>query len=255
MTTPTFFARVETSRQRLRNHPGHDQKSHGRKGGGVRESLAGAKTSDELNAAATAEAKRITGRDIPFDMAGVDVEIAREWAEGTLQGLERFPKAPLGAVRAKDFGSEASDVHTYAHALLPREAGAMYEIEFNSRTGSVDEMRRVMEMKNARGVFAFSNPTGAALHEFGHVVSESSGTSHAASTQARAYARSQPAGRGGSDKEDLVIMRDVSFYARRDSRELAAEGFADVMANGAGASETSKVIFSAIEAGYVRGGS
>lgn len=34
MRTPSLAARVTLSRQRLLNHPGHDQKSHGRKGGG-----------------------------------------------------------------------------------------------------------------------------------------------------------------------------------------------------------------------------
>src|SRR5688572_128754 len=84
-----FFAHVEMSRQRLENHPGHaDQSSHGRKKkggggqtppdkaasgtGGVRDAIGGATTTDELNAAAAAEAKRLTGRDIAFDMTGSD---------------------------------------------------------------------------------------------------------------------------------------------------------------------------------------
>lgn len=102
------------------NHPGHpDQKSHGRHGGGgVRDSLAGAGSIEELNAAATAEARRITGRDIPVDMTGADLQVAKEHLEGIMQGLDRFPEATLTGVYSygpgaakTSMGDEIARVH------------------------------------------------------------------------------------------------------------------------------------------------
>ena len=254
----------------LRHLPGkHDQSTHGHGGGGVRDSLAGAGTTQEIGAAASAEAKRITGRDIPFDYQDIEPQLAREYSEGVLQGLERFPSAPLGAVRAKDFPAERESEFTWAHTLPPESTGGQYEIEFNRSGEASERLNEILGMKQARGVFAYGDVRGLALHEFGHVMHESRGTSSRASELGRTYARERtarapaPAPRRGlfgrrpppvtgptqEEREDqrVFLLREISFYSQHNSHEFAAEAFADVMVRGAGASPLSHQVMDLLE--------
>lgn len=276
LTPPTTGRTIKARPSSLVAHlPGkHDQSTHGKGGGGVRESLAGAGTIGEINAAASAEAKRITGRDIPFDMAGSDPQLAREYSEGVLQGLERFPGAPLGAVRATDFPAGGNDTHTWAHALRPEQGtSGLYEIEFNRDADTAERMNQTLRMKQARGQFAYGDARGLALHEFGHVMHEGHGTTDTAHRIAwdRAKAKTlasrptpappsrQPWWRGGKKSEPagpsepsyddvrVTLMRDLSFYAVSNRHELAAEAFADVMVNGANASAISTEVMDQLE--------
>jgi len=85
----------------LRFNPHHDAQGKFASGPGVvRSSLTEAKTISQINAAASTEARRITGRNIHFDMTGSDPQTAREHSEGVLRGLERFPGANPGWTQA-----------------------------------------------------------------------------------------------------------------------------------------------------------
>ena len=248
----------------------HDQSTHGHGGGGVpRQSLQDAKTTAAVGAAAAAEAKRITGRDIPFDYQDIEPQLAREYSEGLLQGLERFPSAPLGAVRAKDFPSDRESEFTWAHTLTPATTGGQYEIEFNRSSDAAEQANKILGMKQARGVFAYGDVRGLALHEFGHVMHESRGTSSRASAIGRTYARERtarppaPAQRRGlfgrrpppvtgptqeeRDDQHIFLLREISFYSQHNSHEFAAEAFADVMVRGAGASPLSHQVMDLLE--------
>ena len=110
--TPTFLLRPPSilSRVYKRDSKGRFG-SGGGDGDGVREELVGASTIEEINTAASAEAKRITGRDIPFDMTGSDLTTAKEHSEGIMRGLERFPDARLDRVEVERMGDG-----TWAHA-------------------------------------------------------------------------------------------------------------------------------------------
>lgn len=102
-------------------------------GGGVRDALAGHATAEEVGAAAQAEAKRITGRDIEFDLAGSDTQLAAEHAEGILRGLERYPNTPLQRVQqggsryAEDqeaWASTSQDGHVITFTMDAQRYGA-----------------------------------------------------------------------------------------------------------------------------------
>jgi len=251
-------------------------------GGGVRESLAAASTTAEVGAAASAEARRITGRDIPFDYQDIEPQLAREYSEGVLQGLERFPTAPLGAVRATDFPADGEGEFTWAHAKRPENGtvSGQYEIEFNRQGEASERANEILDMKQARGVYVYGDVRGLALHEFGHVMHEGFGTASAASESAWKWAKQkatadQPApapaprkpwwrrdkgdsteaspGPSGDDQK-VVLMRELSFYAATNRHELSAEAFADVMVNGDGASEVSHQIMGQLEAKVHSGG-
>jgi len=242
-------------------------------------SLAEAKTTAEVAAAATAEAKRLTGRDIPFEFHDdVEPQLAREYSEGVLQGLDRFPDAPLGAVRTADFGAERrDDEFTWAHAVGPgdgRTASGKYEIEFNRKGEASERANEILHMKQARGAYAYGDVKGLALHEFGHVMHEGYGTAGEASdtawkwAEAKTLAAHPPAptpprrpwwrlGRAGTpeastgpshDDVRITLMRELSFYAVTNRHELAAEAFADVMVNGDQASDISRQIMGQLEA-------
>ena len=139
--------------------------SGGSGGTAVRDVLASAKTTSEVGAAAAAEARSITGRDIPFEFHDVELQLAREYSEGVLQGLERFPEAPLGAVRTADFPAERDQGnHTWAHTLTPEATTTgQYEIEFNRNGEVAQRANEILAMKEARGAFAYGDVRGLAL--------------------------------------------------------------------------------------------
>ncbi|MGE5828099.1 MAG: hypothetical protein ACM30G_06990 [Micromonosporaceae bacterium] len=230
--------------------------------GGVRDSLAGAKTIDDLNAAAMSEARRITGRDIPFDMTGSDLGIAKDHVEGIMQGLERFPDATLVGVHtygpgaaSTGFRTEVDRLHpdasavTQAHGVM--EGGRLVvksNVYFNTRNSEDPAAYRTMrETGHREGYLATGTPTGTALHEFGHVVTNQTGV------KAAAYDRAVEMADAAGVIPRTHISRQVSKYAASDMGEFAAEAFADVMTNGAGASEVSRAAFDVIESAYKEG--
>ena len=255
----------------LLNHPGHaDQKSHGRKKSGgdheVRDALAGAGTIGAISRAAAAEAKRITGRDILFEMDGSDPQTAREHAEGVLQGLERFPAANLGRVSVARLGPT-----TYAHA---DGNTIVFNSTYASRAGRAEYLKSLAvdvrgwdEGLQVYGISALKmsgfhtrnsgSPTAVALHEFGHVMDIA--TTHRRSgprvdeivqrATKREQAKQTVPGSPVSGSGDLVL-RTVSGYAMTNRTELIAEAFTDVMVNGSGASSVSRDIFGVLEDSY-----
>lgn len=241
------------------NHPGHSsQKSHGRKGG-VREGLARARSVDELNVAAMAEIKRITGRDIPVDMTGVDLQLAKEHLEGTMQGLERFPEAALvgvysyGPGSAKTVGGpEIARLHPDASAVTTAfgvSEGGKFVIKssvYVNARHSADPAgyRADKTAAHEDGYLVTASPTGTALHEFGHVVANQTGAKRDAYDSAVELADAA----GASPR--AYITNNVSGYASSDMAEFAAEAFADVMVNGSNASAASHAAFNVIESRY-----
>lgn len=231
--------------------------------GGVREALANAGDVPAINSAAAAEAERITGRTgdraIAFAFAGSDPQIAREHAEGILQGLERFPRAPLR--RVDDFNPDEPEslVH-YGHLADSMAYTSMGftqgSIHFNVRySGDPAKYGRALEhsaVPGPSGKAFLSDPTvtGVALHEFGHILTSRHGEEGTppkvpAVKIATEMAREQ-SGRGIT----TYVRGELSEYATSNSHELNAEAFADVMAHGDGAAPVSRAIFVEIEALY-----
>lgn len=285
MLTATFGTRIAQSRQRMtvldrtykRDKDGQFASGGG---GGVRDSLANAGTVGEVASAAAAEAKRITGRDIPFDYQDIEPQLAREYSEGVLRGLERFPGAPLGAVRAAEFPAErGEDQFTWAHTVPPAgTASGQYEIEFNRNGEVAQRANEILNLKQARGQFAYGDVQGLALHEFGHVMHEHYDTSYKASKLADDYADKhvpaptpepgkrkfgvgprQPGElteeqiREHRDEKRIFLLNEVSFYSQYNSHEFAAEAFTDVMSNGEHASPLSHQVMDLLEANVKAG--
>lgn len=220
------------------NHPGHgDQKSHGRKGG-VRDALNDAKSTDELNAAASAEAKRITGRDIEFDMAGSDLQVAREHVEGVLRGLTMHPDAPLNRVQQGSPPDAEGDIlhpFGYSDALT-----GTITFTDSAQAGGVDAYRARLEVADLDGEYSAPTLVGVGVHEFGHIVTAGS---EETAWQTAVKAASQ-AGQHGDNNN--FIMENISNVAGDSKEELAAEAFTDVLMHGSAASDVSKAIVNAV---------
>lgn len=254
------------------NHPGHaDQKSHGRKKAGgsgeVRDALAGAESINEINAAAMAEAKRITGRHIAFDMTGSDPQTAREHAEGVLRGLERFPNAKLTFVSVAHLAPNTwaqADVFggiTFNSAFASPAGRKRYLASLREGEAGWDKGLEVYGVSDLKmSSFHTRNsgtPTATALHEFGHIVdmATTSRRSHPAvdnllQTATAREQRSQTVPGAKIRNPADLVMRTVSKYAMENQTELVAEAFTDVMVNGSAASEVSKGIFDILEREY-----
>jgi hypothetical protein len=215
--------------------------------GAVRQALADAGDVDELNTAAAAEAKRITGRDTHFDFTGCDVQVGREHAEGVLRGLERFPKTKLTKVSTFGPGGaeEWGGAHARAFAVTTdthRQGLGTSEIHFNTLwAGKPEAYREYLAANHSQGWGVAKDPQGVALHEFGHAVDNF--TEGRASFSAALHIAS-------SDGDSGAVASGVSHYAAHNGMELMAEVFADVIINGDNASDMSKSMFGIVQQHY-----
>jgi len=224
-------------------------------GGGVRDALSGHETAEALGAAASAEAKRITGNDVEFDFGDTDPQIAAEHAEGILQGLERFPGTFLKRVEVTDLPAGQ-----YGECRTDTRSGESV-IQFSRQASSDPEMYREKlakggKMRRMGRDTVYSDPTTVALHEFGHSVASGSGANAGSAAIASRWRDKQAAAaveRGyydkpGADAKAWTDQRmEISVYAGGRDSELAAEAFADVMRNGDSASGLSKEVFDYVE--------
>ena len=211
---------------------------------GVRASLMAAQSIEEVDALAQAEAKKITGRDIPFDLGGVDVHIARQHAEGVLQGLEEFPAATLRSVGSFDSKYGLYAGQGYDGSLAITEFGVRSRILFN--TQYTDNPARYLRAlaDSSHGHLTVATPTGIALHEFGHVL----GFQTQAATASKKISNVMAASIGV--KPSKLVQGQLGVYAKKDSGELLAEGVADAMTRGEDASPISKAILAEIRRRY-----
>lgn len=258
--TPRFWAHVTASRQRIFNREYHRDKDgkFASGGGGVRSVLSGAGNIEDLNAAASGEIKRITGRDVKVDMTGANLQIAKEQTEGILQGFERFPQVGLVGVHTYGPGSaktnqgpeiarlhpEASAV-TQAHGMVENGTLVMKSnIYFNTDTGDSETYRADRQQALDEGFLVTGTPTGTALHEFGHALANHTGATRDAYDAAVALA--DKAGAAPTP----YIAKNVSGYATENMKEFAAEAFADVMSHGSSASPVSHAAFDVLSMAY-----
>jgi hypothetical protein len=213
----------------LRHLPGkHDQSSHGKGGGGaggIRDALAGAQSTDELNAAAAAEFKRITGRDIAVDMTGSDLQLAKEHMEGLARGMEAIPNSSLRTVRMGDVPNEA-----YAMTSM---TGSEITFSHDAQKYGADSYRQDLKFDGQSGDKVTGSPAGVAAHEYGHSVANT----HNLNDLGHAVQYPDLAER---------VSKEISHYAATNSHEMVAEGFADIVMNGMppdDTSSTSRTIF------------
>lgn len=159
-------------------------------GGGVREAIANAQSIDEVNAAVADEIRRVSGNETHVDFAGADLDVAKEYGEGVVRGLEHSPSTrvtdittygPGGGRPARDHEGETE----YANARSADDdgGGVTTEIGFNVRyagdparlRASLTEDAVVTEglrgMRERGSASSDAGPMGVAIHEFGHVAS------------------------------------------------------------------------------------
>lgn len=238
---------------RLLNHPGHaDQKSHGRKGG-VRDSLAKAHTVAEISEVVASEASALTGHPVRVNLQGLDPQIAREYGEGLLAAVERFPNSRLGKVGTYGPGGSDPEARGDPGALANTDHGPVTrnldKIMFNAAAGAQEgRLREALQRSEARGETVGHDPAYVAIHEYGHVVA-GAGYAEARVMQA---AVDTAANAGMSVKE--YVRQQVSAYATSDHVELSAEVFADFVIRGSDASSFSKNAMREIETEFAARG-
>lgn len=213
----------------------------------VRGALRTARSTDDIAAAFEDEARAITGRDIPADFTGAAPTTAREYAEGLLRGLERFPDATFERALIGE-ASDFPDPADYAHADIEDNL-----IRFNPALSGAADRERVIDALHMDEVDRWvvpgsGNAVGIALHEYGHILDQVAlGNRVAAKVKAILLDEVMSSG----EPTEVLVSR-VSRYALQDRRELVAEAFTDVMLNGDNAADLSKRIFGALEDEYRR---
>lgn len=234
------------------------------RGTDVRGALASATTTREVSAAATAEARRITGRDIPFDFGGSDPQLAREHAEGVLRGLEQFPHARLHAVGVADLSTatRTDGGHGGGWARTRQLDDGSARIDFDAATSSPAgaaayraELEQSAKRRRMGRGHTTGDPMGNALHEMGHVAA---GQGPAMNSKAHNLAKRFLAHAGHYEasgdqyldqaRRRLALGQELSTYATSGFSELTAEAVADVLAHGDDASPLSRLIMDLIEA-------
>jgi hypothetical protein len=216
-------------------------------GNDIRPELVRASTLREVDMAAMAEARRLTGRDIRFDQTGADVQIAREQAEGILRGLERYPESPVSQVGTFGPGSAVPgyDEPKAFSATLPQQDVVL----FNVRMASDPAAYRAAMARGADNSWhapGTATPMGQALHEFGHTVDATFTPAGAKVAAVRSQMTEEFTGQAYKE----AVRGGISRYAASKPNELGAEAFADVMVNGERASAMSRAVFDAIDSGY-----
>lgn len=206
----------------------------------VREALAGHETAEEVSAAAMAEAKRITGRDIEFDLAGSDPQLAAEHSEGILRGLERYPNTPLERVQ---HGGNRYAEGEEAWAATSLDGRVISFTEDAQRYGAAS-YRQELKQAAQGGDLAVGTPMGVALHEFGHAAANHYRLNGWADNKADAYAEIHM----GSTDMRASVSKAISRRAAENAHELSAEAFADVAVHGDKASGMSREIVSFFDA-------
>ena len=221
-------------------------------GGGVRQSLKDAKTTDEIAAVTRSELNSITGRDHGQDRVIFhgDPDIAREHAEGILRAQAEHPDVVIAGVRTFDpenpgavyYASGDKDAmamtSTYRNAITGRTESV---IRFNDNfTNNTARYQRALDNSREQGWLANPTPGGVATHEFGHAWASQAKANTAGRQAAVDHARSKGV------KVTAAVREGVSAYATTSAHELAAESFAQVLAKGGGASSIARVVYDAV---------
>lgn len=213
-------------------------------GRAVRASLVRAGSPAELRQVWQDEMRAITGRMIPVGElpAGISPLTAREYAEGVLTMLERFPEARL---RGIDW---YTDLTSPEYAQVKRGGGIIY---FNMRWAAEDARRKLLStLRNdvsgwrtgdsGWSVRGATMPQSVAFHEFVHVVElENLGDIAPGKLLGLIQRHADALG----IRDDDVVRRFVSSYADKNLTELVAEAGTDVVLNGARASAFSQDVY------------
>lgn len=212
----------------------------------VRAALKSAKTTRELQKAWRAEYQRVSGHDvsiqIPLDASLLTM---REYAEGVLRGLERFPD-----VRVREISWWIEEGGAFAQANGDTLQFNAIWASMRGRPALLRSLRNCVRGwdRGSNGWFtrAAGQPTSVAIHEFGHILDMGLG----GRIHSRALSAAHRLAGQQEIEVDTLIARDISIYATSDEFEFVAEAFADVIARGEAASSLSREIYGLLRAEY-----
>lgn len=192
----------------------------------MRHSLAEAGTAGEVSAAAALEAKRITGRNIEFDLAGSDPQLAREHSEGVLRGLEEFPNTPLKRVQQ---GGDAEGERR-AYASTSHDGGVITFMHSAQKDGPQAYRDRLQREEHSGAKAAGTGtPMGVATHEFGHAVSSGYQLDGPMGRHIEEYAfRHRPK----RALDGSVVEKQLGEYAASSPTEAIAEAYSQARLQG-----------------------
>ena len=219
-------------------------------GGGVRDALAQAQSIEELNDAIAGEIQRISGQDTRVDLKGADLEVGGEIGEGVARGLEHSPSTRIAHLQTYGEGgsrpaggAEGDGVERFAHA---RDGGISVDVR---SAGDPSGLRADLKKQFDDGYLIERDPTGVAVHEFGHLAAKQARSRVAdGGVETEAFEHSTMAAPPRVRRGDFV-KEQISGYAASNNEELAAEAFADVVMNGSGASRLSHDIYDMVTRG------
>lgn len=195
------------------------------------------------------EASAISGRTVHADLTGSDVDVAREYAEGTLRGFERFPDTRVQVITTYGPGSARPELFTehggdFAVASIAQAnpGGFVYHhaIGFNAKYSNMHGTE-MLGRQEAAGFTVAGGHRSTAYHEYGHHVARVTRMDSAGGRSALTLAREHAADNG--ETVPAYIRGQISKYAAKNQAELTAEAFAEVMGLGPKASGVSHAIF------------
>ena len=202
----------------------------------VRQILADARSPQEVSRVLAEEYRRITGRTVIVDLRG-SVQTAREHAEGVLRAVERNPEIEIVSVRTGPSFFEGAPVY----AEVDRG-----NIIFNEYWSTVERRQAYLEAlaADARSGWRVGggSPVAIAVHEAGHLLDLHDLTRELDELL-------DAAARRMGVPRDRLVPTTISGYAESDRAELVAEAYADVVMNGARASDLSRDIVRLVESG------
>ena len=211
----------------------------------LRPALAKARTTRKVEQVFLAEARRLTGRDIPAKFHHHDVDIAADHAEGILRVLAEFPDVEIASIRP---AMHANHPNAYAVALTGSRELLLNPRYATDSVGYRESLRRAGGARfHLRGE---TTPVGTGAHEMAHLVHHQYDPVELRRTVSRLI----------EDQADVAGMDIVSYvkqeigdYAVKHIDEMIAAAVADALTSGAAASRLSQGVLRLMKDQYARG--
>jgi len=211
----------------------------------LRPALAKARTTRKVEQVFLAEARRLTGRDIPAKFHHHDVDIAADHAEGILRVLEEFPDVEIASIRP---AMHANHPNAYAVALTGSRELLLNPRYATDSVGYRESLRRAGGARfHLRGE---TTPVGTGAHEMAHLVHHQYDPVELRRTVSRLI--EDQADAAGMDIVSYV-KQEIGDYAVKHIDEMIAAAVADALTSGAAASRLSQGVLRLMKDQYARG--
>ena len=211
----------------------------------LRPALAKARSTRKVEQVFLAEARRLTGRDIPAKFHHHDVDIAADHAEGILRVLAEFPDVEVASIRP---AMHANHPNAYAVALTGSRELLLNPRYATDSVGYRESLRRAGGARfHLRGE---TTPVGTGAHEMAHIVHHQYDPVELRRTVSRLI--EDQADAAGMDIVSYV-KQEIGDYAVKHIDEMIAAAVADALTSGAAASRLSQGVLRLMRDQYARG--